>query len=135
MRKLMLLFPAILVMALSLVACGGSPATPAATTQPPAASTITGDAAAGKLVFQNNCVVCHNADGSGGKQIGTATSADIRSAALTDTYKGDWSLVKRAILTGKDQDGQDLDAVMPRWQGKLSDTDVNNVIAYLQTLK
>ena len=116
-----------------LIVMGGmaSACAPAATAQP-ANATVT---AAGQGVYQANCAVCHGADGAGGKAIGTATSADLRAKAMADAYRGDTSLIKRAILTGKDQDNNDLDAAMPRWTGKLSDADVNALIQYLPNLK
>jgi mono/diheme cytochrome c family protein len=65
--------------------------------------------------------------------MGGATSADLRWAKLGDMYHADVSLVTGAILNGKDQDGKDLDATMPRWQDKLTSQQVSDVIAYLQT--
>ncbi len=101
----------------------------------PPSQTAAVSTAAGQQVYQANCSVCHGADGAGGKQIGTATSADLRVNALNEAYHGDTSLIKRAILTGKDQDNNDLDAAMPRWTGKLSDADLTALIQYLPTLK
>lgn len=67
--------------------------------------------------------------------MGDDTSPNIRLNELNDMYKGDWSLAKNAILDGKDEEGNDLDPVKPRWRGKLSDTQTNDIISYLQTLK
>ena len=44
-------------------------------------------------------------------------------------------MAKNAILDGKDEEGNDLDPAMPRWRDKTSDTQVNDIIAYLKTLK
>src|SRR5262245_35053664 len=48
--------------------------------KPPAA----GDAVKGKQVFSKNCVICHNADGSGGKKLtpNGNPSRDFRDAAF-----------------------------------------------------
>jgi cytochrome c oxidase subunit 2 len=91
--------------------------------------------AAGKQLYQTYCASCHGANGAGGIKIGEATSADIRFTALNDMYSGDWSLAKRAILDGIDEEGEDLDAAMPRWRGQISDSDVSAIVQYLQTLK
>jgi cytochrome c oxidase subunit 2 len=100
----------------------------------PAAAENSAEVAAGKETFQTNCAACHGADAAGGIKLGSATSADLRWNSLDKMYHGDQALIRRAILSGKDEDGEDLNPVMPRWQGKLSDAQVNAIIAYLQTL-
>lgn len=47
---------------------------------------ITGDATNGATLFDGKCAGCHNADGSGGNDIGGTPSADltVRVPALTD---------------------------------------------------
>ena len=110
---------------------GVHPPPSAVPTTAPLAST---DAFQGKALFQQHCVVCHQADASGGLPVGTATSADLRQRNLQPLYHNDTSLLTRAILDGNDQDGADLDPVMPRWRGTLSEADAQLVIAYLKTL-
>jgi mono/diheme cytochrome c family protein len=96
---------------------------------------IAGDASSGQQLYQTDCASCHGVGGAGGTKIGDDTAPDIRFATLNDMYNGDWSLAKRAILDGKDEEGNALDPAMPRWSGKLSDAQVNDIIAFLQTLK
>ena len=88
----------------------------------------------GKELYETNCVACHLANGAGGLKLGSATSADLRAPGLEKTYNNSDALISRAILEGKDQKGEDLDPVMPRFQGKLTQTQVNQIIAYLKTL-
>jgi mono/diheme cytochrome c family protein len=92
------------------------------------------------------CVTCHGVTGRGGVPVmmGTAIPEDIRYEALT---KGEHeegkakldhpaytdALIKRAITQGLDPAGKPLDWTMPRWQ--MADQDLNDVIAYLKTLK
>ena len=116
-------------------------ASPAAATTAAAPTTATSPAGtpevetAGQELFEANCVACHGPNGAGGIKIGSSTSADIRWSGLDPMYKNDEALLRRAILTGEDQDGQDLDSEMPRFQGKLTDQQVTQLIAYLKTLK
>ena len=121
------------------VACGssgGSSATPTvpATSTPAATATAASPAVLGQQLFTDKCSICHGQNAAGGYTMGDATSADLRWASLGPLYKNDVSLVSGAVLTGKDQDGKDLSDVMPRWQGTLTQDQVNAVIAYLQTL-
>src|SRR5262249_34792205 len=85
-------------------------------------------------LFKSDCVSCHKANGSGGVKLGNATSADLREPDLEDAYKTD-EAIAAAILDGKDEEGKDLEKVMPHWRGKLSDAQVTDLIAYLKTLK
>jgi mono/diheme cytochrome c family protein len=120
-------------------------ATPASTTAPVAAATTAPAKAVspgatleaesgGQELFETNCVACHGPDGAGGLKIGTATSADLRSPHLETLYNNSDDLISRAVLQGKDQQGEDLDPTMPHWQGKLSQQQVSQIISYLKTL-
>ena len=90
---------------------------------------------AGKALFVSNCAVCHNNDALGGKQVNGAVSADLRWAHLGEMYNQDKALIKRAILDGQDEKGRALDDAMPRWRGKLTDSQISDIIDYLATLK
>lgn len=100
-----------------------------------ASTTVTGNAHVGHHVFLTHCVVCHKADASGGVKLGDVESADLQSPGLEKQYHQNDTLIKRAILHGKDEEGGDLDKIMPRWAGKLTDQQVNDVIAWLHTVK
>lgn len=92
------------------------------------------------------CVACHGLTGRGGVPVmmGAAVPEDIRYEALTKGEPGAGkaetehppytdALIKRAVTQGLDPAGKPLDWTMPRWQ--MSDQDLNDVIAYLKTLK
>ena len=86
------------------------------------ASAFAGDAAAGKAVFGNTCVGCHGANGEGGVGPKLAgKSADFVKKALHE-YKA-----------GK-QRGPMTSMMAPMAQG-LSDADIDNIAAYIATLK
>lgn len=79
------------------------------------------------------CAACHGLDGMGGKQVQncTATPPSIRYQKLIGNYSND-TLIARAITHGIDENGEELDACMPRWQ--LEQNDLGDLIAYLKTL-
>src|SRR3990172_4830349 len=91
------------------------------------------------------CVNCHGVNARGGVPVmmGTAIPADIRYAALTAKNghdKGEEAhprygdtLIARAITQGIDPAGKPLDWTMPRWQ--MTEEDLNDLIAYLKTLR
>lgn len=79
-----------------------------------------------------SCEACHRVDGSGGKKFADgAVSADLRHHALVVEQKDPYTLalLERAISTGVDNEGQQLDKVMPRWH--LSKRDLHDVAAYV----
>jgi len=119
----------------ALAACG-TPARQAPGTVPLApVPPGPGSASNGESVYQADCMSCHGAGAKGGLPVGAVTSADIRWSTLSSMnppYTDD--LLRRAILQGLDQTGKPLDGTMPRWQGRLTTSQVDDLIAYLHTL-
>jgi len=79
-----------------------------------------------------SCAACHRADGSGGRHLlGGAISADLRHSALVlaQTHPYTLALLERAISTGVDDEGQQLNPVMPRW--RLSKQYLHDVALYV----
>ena len=118
---------AVLALVMALVAL-------AAPSAAPAGAPLGADAAAGQQLYGQYCGACHGPDAKGGVKLGDATSADIRWQAIGPLYHNDPTLVTRAITQGLDQDGQQLDDVMPRWGTRLTAAQVQDLVAYLQTL-
>jgi cytochrome c oxidase subunit II len=101
------------------------------------------------MMHGGGCVSCHGIEGRGGVPVmmGTAIPADIRYAALTedeghghDKEEGEEAhppytdeLIKRAITQGLNPADKPLDQTMPRWQ--MTEEDLNDLIAYLKTLR
>lgn len=80
-----------------------------------------GDPDAGRDVFEANCAMCHGTDASG--MMGMHPS--LRGA------------VERLSLGGVEitiRNGRDTNPPMPAFEGRLSDQDIEDVIAYLDTL-
>ena len=77
----------------------------------------------GAAIFQKNCASCHGQDGKGvpGLKTPDFTSAAVQSS-LTDPQIDD------TIRHGK------KDTLMPAWQGKLSDRDIQEVRSFLRSL-
>jgi cytochrome c oxidase cbb3-type subunit 3 len=86
-----------------------------------------GDAARGKGVFLKNCVVCHNADGSGGKKLtpNGNPSRDFRDARFW-TERTD-AQVRETINKGVAKSG------MIAWKGILKPGEIEDVIAFIKT--
>jgi mono/diheme cytochrome c family protein len=89
---------------------------------------------AAKPPLRPYCSACHLANGAGGVKFPDgAVSADLRHKALVIDQKHPYTLalLKRAISTGIDNDGEKLDPAMPRWA--LSTRDLHDVAWYVLT--
>ena len=126
MRKLVLLVPVLL--ALSLIGCGGGatttptasttpPATTRPATTPPATGTTAIDPAA---LFAANCAPCHGADRSG--------SAVIGAPALTPTSLANVTIaaIVQTITNGVPG------TAMPVWGTKLSSDQINALANFVK---
>jgi LPXTG-motif cell wall-anchored protein len=100
----------------------------------PLTSAFAADATNGQTLFQPNCASCHAANAAGGIKVGGVTAPDIRWSAIGSTFNNDPALVSRAILNGKDEENKDLNVAMPRFAGQLSQSQADDIVAYLKTL-
>jgi len=102
------------------------------------ATAFAGDAAAGKTVFTANCASCHGDSGKGDGPVGAAlpvsprdfTVADFKYDADGDGKPGSDADLKLIITKGAAAFGGN--PLMAPWP-TLSETDVDNVIAYIRT--
>ena len=83
--------------------------------------------AAGKTVFERNCVRCHGPNGKGGQPVGSATSADLTDAKWDHggTDGEIFNTVKNGIPPAY---------MMEPWEGQISDANIWNVINFIRTL-
>ena len=87
---------------------------------------LTGDPVRGKAVFSKNCVICHNADGSGGKKL-TANgnpSRDFRDPVFWASRTDDQ--VRKVINEGVPKSG------MITWKGILKPQEIEDAMAYIK---
>ncbi|MDP6979600.1 MAG: cytochrome c [Myxococcota bacterium] len=99
-----------------------------------------GDAAAGKVVFDTNCMTCHGMTGKGDGPLSAALDPKPRDLS-TGSFKfdtdgdgtpGSDADLKAVITQGAMAFGGS--ALMAPWPA-LGDADVANLIAYIRTLK
>ena len=86
-----------------------------------------GDAAKGKGIFMKNCLVCHNADGSGGKKLtpNGNPSRDFRDAKF-------WAERTDAQIRGTINKGV-AKSGMIAWKGILKPGEIEDVMAFIKT--
>ena len=84
-----------------------------------------GDAAKGKGVFDQNCAVCHNADSTDVK-MGPGLKGLYKKAKLASGAAVNDASVRAKVEAGGNG--------MPSYKDILSDTEKNDVLAYLKTL-
>lgn len=84
-----------------------------------------GDVAKGKGVFDQNCAVCHNADSTDVK-MGPGLKGLFKKAKLTSGAAVNDASVRAKVDAGGNG--------MPSYKDILSDTEKNDVMAYLKTL-
>lgn len=91
----------------------------------------------GQLVYENKgCIGCHSLDGS--KLVGPSFKGlwgSERKFADGSSTKADENYIRNSILNPKGQVVAGYNPVMPTYQGKLSDEEIQYVIAYFKTLK
>jgi cytochrome c2 len=88
-------------------------------------------AKAGKKLFDQNCTLCHFADQTT-KKIGPGLKGVMKNKELPYSHRpATVANVREQIEKGNPQ-GKPMP--MPPFAGKLSATEINNLIAYLKTL-
>jgi cytochrome c oxidase cbb3-type subunit 3 len=87
---------------------------------------LVGDPVRGKAVFSKNCVICHNADGSGGKRLtpNGNLSRDFRDPAFWASRTDDQ--IRKVINEGVPKSG------MITWKGILKPQEIEDAMAYIK---
>ena len=106
----------------------------------PIAASAAGDAAKGKVLFETNCASCHGTSGKGDGPVGAAlqppprdfTKAEFKFDTDKDGKTGTDADLMNIVKNGAAAYGGS--PLMAPW-GHLSDSDIQNVVAYVRTLK
>ncbi len=84
-----------------------------------------GDAAKGKESFSKRCASCHGASGEGKESIAKLFRVTMKRLDSKEVQSLDDNTLKNTMLSGKGK----MQAV------KLEDQEVNNIIAFIRTIK
>jgi len=84
------------------------------------------DAAAGKAVFAKKCQSCHAADGNGNAAMASALKVEFKPLSSEDVQKKSAADLKKVVTDGTGK-MKAVTGLMP--------ADVDNVVAYVHTLK
>lgn len=138
------LWPAMALAAVVVTAC--SKEDPHKTASPPVASppevTNSGQhfdparITRGAKLFEEHCSLCHGPRGQGHPDWQTPSDGSFAAAPPVDGTGNDWKR-SRAELAKTIKNGvkrKDGTEVMPRWQGRLDEQDVDDVVTWLQSL-
>ncbi len=94
----------------------------------------------GVMMMRLACVNCHGPEGHGGTVRMMMSSIDVPNitwptltSPTEDRPAYTENTVKKAITTGIDSAGNQLEAPMPVWH--MSDNDLNDLITFIKTLK
>jgi mono/diheme cytochrome c family protein len=99
------------------------------------------DAAAGKAAYTANCLSCHGETGKGDGPVGQVlqppprdfSAGDFKLDTDGDGKPGTDADLKAVIAKGAGAFGGNQ--LMAAWGGVLSDEDIDNVVAYIRSLK
>lgn len=89
----------------------------------------TGDPANGKLLFDQHCLVCHGPQGKGDGPTGRALIPPATDFTSQSSKKKSGAELRRIIEQGSPR------TAMPAWKGQLSDMQLSDVAAYVETLR
>ena len=89
-----------------------------------------GDAEAGQKVYKRYCRGCHGTDGRGGAHTFMPHIHNLTKLGYID-LKPDEAL---EIIIREGGEPHGMSSYMPAWNGTLSDSQINDVIAFIRTL-
>ncbi len=86
-----------------------------------------GDVANGQALYEGKCIICHGAGG-------TPAMPGIPVFSKGETLDKDIAVLKNSILEGMTPEGG-MAPPMPPMQGQLSDAELDDILAYIFSLK
>lgn len=90
---------------------------------------LDGDATKGKPIFQAKCVTCHGAEGKGDGPLGKDLKPPAGDFSSADSKKKSEDELRGIIENGVPKTS------MVAWKKQLSESELQNVLAYVLTLR
>jgi cbb3-type cytochrome c oxidase subunit III len=90
----------------------------------------TSSAAAGQKIYNANCSACHNANGTGESGVFPPLAGNPMVTGSPDKVI---AAVKDGLTGAATVNGKTYSGTMPAWKGKLSNTDIADVITYIRS--
>lgn len=88
-----------------------------------------GDAAKGKSIYQAKCVTCHGPEGKGDGPLGAKLKPPAVNFASAESKKKPASELLGIIQNGKPK------TAMVAWKSQLSEAEIQDLLAYVLTLR
>ena len=88
-----------------------------------------GDAEGGRRIYKTNCLHCHGPEGKGDGQFGKTTSPPAADFTSVASRKKTELQLLTTIENGRPP------TAMEAWKGQLSDNEIQDVLAYVITLR
>ena len=88
-----------------------------------------GDATKGKATFQAKCVTCHGAEGKGDGPVGKALKPPAGNFTSAESKKKSEDELRNIIENGVPKTS------MVAWKKQLNETEIQDVLAYVLTLR
>ncbi|MDI3464563.1 MAG: hypothetical protein OJF50_003384 [Nitrospira sp.] len=92
-------------------------------------SAAEGDAAKGKSIYQSKCVTCHGPEGKGDGPVGKALKPPAGDFSNAESKKKSADELRAIIENGKPKTS------MAAWGKQLKETEIQDVLAYVLTLR
>ena len=138
-------WPAMALAALAVTACSKEDPHKTASlpaTSPPAAVIASerqfdpARIARGAQLYGEHCSLCHGPRGQGHPDWQMPSDGSFAAAPPLDGTGNDWKLSRTQMVKTIKNGVQRKDGteIMPRWQGRLNDQDVDDVVTWLQSL-
>lgn len=89
-------------------------------------SAASGDPTKGKIIYATNCLICHGERGKGDGLIGASLSPPPTDLTGSQARAKSDTDLQTVIQEGR--------AAMPAWKKRLSDQDIQNLLAYIRSL-
>lgn len=129
----------LLLAVLALAACGGGggkpvAATPVAAVTAPVRMTDAAQLARGAQIYKANCAVCHGANAEGAPHWQRPGPDGKYPPPPLDASGHAWHHPQAALKMTIREGTLRLGGNMPAWQDKLSDQDIDAVIAWMQSI-
>jgi mono/diheme cytochrome c family protein len=124
----------ILAVSLAMISCGSVDTAPNSATAnapktPPVPAATIDELASGRKVYETNCMICHRADGTGGRVSIEGRNLNVENLTAVKIKNFSDEKIIGYIMNGVEDEG------MPAFKGKLSEGELRDVVKHIRVLQ